>query len=340
MPSRKVHLVGSVPLGSNTKVFTTAAQLLGKCMTRYADGETGPTRRWISMQRHVAAEHPAFQSSTTRSESPGIVYEHFELRPGKDPDSLVFGPLGYVEPARASYREFVRLREAGVFPPGARFLVTFPTPAAFLWCYITPRQRAAVEPAYLRRLREEVDEILSFIPHQDLAVQWDTVHEILMIEGARDSKLKPEEHLQRLVHVADLVPEPVQLGFHFCYGYASRKHTIEPQDTGLLVTIANTLTEQAARPLDFLHMPVPRDRDDDAFFRPLSQLRLAERTELYLGLIHWTDGLEGARRRLSAAAKFADTFGVATECGLRARPVETIEPLLRLHAEVAGLAAP
>lgn len=336
MPNRRIHLVGSVPLSSNTDVFSMTGALLGHYMTRFADGETGQTRRWISMQRHVAADHPQFQPSTTRSESPGIVYEHWELVPGADPARLEFSPLGYVEPALASYAEFVRLRAAGSLPERARFLVTFPTPAAFLWCYITPAQRDAVESAYLRRLKQEVCEILAAIPHEDLAIQWDTVHEILMIEGARDSRLTPEEHLSRLVYVADLVPPDVELGFHFCYGYASRKHTIEPRDTELLMSIANHLAGHAERRLDFVHMPVPRDRDDEAFFRPLSALRLAPATEVYLGLIHWTDGIDGARRRMAAASKFLDGYGVATECGLRSRPVETIEPLLRLHVEAAG----
>ena len=335
MVGRNVHLVGSVPLADSAAVFEMTGAILGDRMTRYPDGETGQRRRWISMQRHVAEEHPWFHAAPTRSESPGIIYEHFELTPGADPTALEFGPLGYVKPARDSYTEFVRLRAAGAIPRGARFLVTFPTPAAFLWCYVTPLQRAAVEPAYLRRLKHEVDEILECIPHADLAIQWDTVHEILMIEGARDSQLTPEEHLQRLVYVADLVPPDVELGFHFCYGYASRKHTIEPSDTGLLVWIANSLAARAKRKLDYIHMPVPRDRDDDAFFRPLAELRLADGTELYLGLLHWTDGLEGAQRRMSAASQFVRDFGISTECGLRARPVETIEPLLRLHAEAA-----
>ena len=337
MAGRKVHLVGSVPFADNTEVFERTARALGERMTRFPDGETGQTRRWISMQRHVASEHPWFQPAATRSHSPGIVYEHFALRPGFDPEDLVFGSLGYVDPAKASYAEFARLRAAGVIPAKARFLVTLPTPAAFLWCYVTPSQRAAVEPAYLRRLQAEVDEILAAIPHADLAIQWDTVHEILMIEGARDSALTPDEHIARLVTVADFVPASVELGFHFCYGYASRKHTIEPRDTGLLVEIANRLAAEVSRPLDFIHLPVPRDRDDDDFFKPLDGLRLSPGTELYLGLIHWTDGIEGARRRMRAASRHVEGFGVATECGLRARPLDTIEPLLALHADAADL---
>lgn len=336
MTRRKVHLVGSVPLANASEVFERSARLLSGLITRFPDGETGQTRRWISMQRHVAADHPQFQPAATRSETPGIVYEHFEMRPDTDASTLVFGPLGYVEPALASYAEFVRLRASGVIPTDSRFLVAFPTPAAFLWCYVTPGQRAAVEPSYLRRLKLEVDEILEAIPPGDLAIQWDTVHEILMIEGARDSLLTADEHLERLVYIADLVPPGVDLGFHFCYGYASRKHTIEPRDTGLLVSIANTLAARASRRVDFLHMPVPRDRDDEAFFQPLSNLRIDAATELYLGLIHWTDGLEGARRRMAAASKFVNEYGLSTECGLRARPVETIESLLRLHIEAAN----
>lgn len=337
MTRRRIHLVGSVPLADANEVLRTSARIFGDRLARYPDGETGPRRRWISMQRHVAADHPWFQPSTTRSHSPGIVYEHFELKPGHDPAALVLGPLGYVEPAKTSYREFTRLREEGVIPKAARFLVTFPTPAAFLWCYVTPAQRGAVETAYLRRLREEVNEILAAIPPEDLAIQWDTVHEILMIEGARDSLLTPEEHLARLVTVADFVPADVELGFHFCYGYASRKHTMEPRDTGLLVEIANHLAARASRPLQFIHLPVPRDRDDDDFFRPLSGLRLSSATEVYLGLIHWTDGLDGARRRMAAASRHITGFGLATECGMRQRPLETIEPLLRLHVEAADL---
>ena len=171
MPQRKIHLVGSVPLADATEVFERTASILGCNATRFPDGETGQERRWISMQRHVAADHPQFRPASTRSNTPGIVYEHFELQPDVDPASVDFGPLGYVEPARTSYAEFARLRAAGITPQGARFLVAFPTPAAFLWCYVTPAQRASVEPAHLRRLKQEVDEIHQSIPHEGLAIQ-------------------------------------------------------------------------------------------------------------------------------------------------------------------------
>lgn len=335
MTRRKVHLVGSVPLADNVEVFRAAAEYLPGLVSRFPDGEVG--RRWIMMQRRVAAECPQLEPAASRSYTPGPTYEHFQLKAGVDPASVVFPPLGYIEPAVQSYATFRDLRAKGVLPRESRFLVTFPTPAAFLWCYIRPDQRAAVEGSYLRRLRQEVDEIVGAIPNEDLAIQWDTVHEVLMIEGARDSMLSPEEHIDRLVAVGNYVPAAVELGYHFCYGYAARKHTIEPSDTGLLVDIANILAERVARPIDYVHMPVPRDRSDDAFFRPLARLRLDPAAELYLGLMHMTDGIEGAARRISAAADAVPRFGISTECGLGARPPETILPLLKLHAEAAAL---
>ncbi len=57
---------------------------------------------------------------------------------------------------------------------------------------------------------------------------------------------------------------------------------------------------------------------------------------LSLGLVHYTDGVEGTRKRIEAAQRVVTDFGVATECGLGRRPVETIPGLLRIHSEVAA----
>ena len=83
-------------------------------------------------------------------------------------------------------------------------------------------------------------------------------------------------------------------------------------------------------------MPVPKERDDDAYFAPLAGLALKPGCELYLGLLHRTGGIDGTRRRIAAAEKAVSDFGIATECGFGRRPAETIPALLRQHAEVAG----
>jgi len=90
------------------------------------------------------------------------------------------------------------------------------------------------------------------------------------------------------------------------------------------------------RAIAWVHMPVPRERTDDAYFAPLRRLRLHPETELYLGLVHHTDGVEGTQRRIDAAQRAVSSFGVATECGFGRRPPETVPDLLRIHREVSA----
>ncbi len=85
-------------------------------------------------------------------------------------------------------------------------------------------------------------------------------------------------------------------------------------------------------------MPVPRDRSDDAYFAPLRHLDLEPETELALGLVHVTGGIDGIERRLATARKYVKDFAIATECGFGRRKPETLPELLRLHAEAAALA--
>jgi hypothetical protein len=81
---------------------------------------------------------------------------------------------------------------------------------------------------------------------------------------------------------------------------------------------------------------VPRARSDADYFKPLAGLKLGAQTELYLGVIHAADGVEGSRRRIDAASEYVADFGIATECGIaRARKSELVNELLRLHAELA-----
>jgi hypothetical protein len=118
-------------------------------------------------------------------------------------------------------------------------------------------------------------------------------------------------------------------------GWACGLHK-EPKDTTHLVEVANALATRVGGRINWIHMPVPRERTDDAYFAPLRHLHLQPETELYLGLVHITDGVEGTRRRIATAQRVIADFGVATECGFGRRPPETIPSLLRIHREVAG----
>jgi hypothetical protein len=185
-----------------------------------------------------------------------------------------------------------------------------------------------------------VRRIADALPHERIAFQWDVAAEFMHMELAGASTFSQEEIATALVRLADLVPDDVAVGYHLCYGDAppepgaKGKHFVEPSDAGLLVAIANAIVAGAGRPVEWIHMPVPINRSDAAYFAPLAELDLPAQTRLYLGLVHEEDGLEGARRRVAAAAAFVTGFGVATECGLQNEPREAHERIFAIQRDL------
>ena len=66
----------------------------------------------------------------------------------------------------------------------------------------------------------------------------------------------------------------------------------------------------------------------------LQRLALPTSTRLVLGLVHYTDGVDGSRKRMAVAWRYARPFDVATECGFGRRDPATIPELLRIHREL------
>ncbi len=97
------------------------------------------------------------------------------------------------------------------------------------------------------------------------------------------------------------------LGFHFCYGDLAHHHMIEPADLGLSVRMAKLAIAQAKRRVDWVHMPVPMNRNDDAYFGALREWQ-SDDTEVFLGLIHFQDGVEGSLARAGVARRYLEKF--------------------------------
>src|SRR6478736_561491 len=280
MPSRNVHLVGSVPLANAHDVFVTVSAALGPRLLRIPDGETGERIDWIAHLEPVFANHPALEKSD----------EVFRLHP--------------TAPGRTRYR----------LKPGA----------------------SAADVTFENLFYADA------IPHQELAIQFDVASAVF----ARLQRNEPNAYGRNksemldtfgaiLGKLADHVPPDVELLFHFCYGDSNHRHVVEPIDVGDMVDLANRLAGGINRSIELIHMPVPRDRSDDAYFEPLTRLKLKPGTQLCLGLVHHTDGLAGTRRRLATAEKYVKNFSIATECGFGRRPRDTISELLAIHAAAA-----
>ncbi len=334
---RGVHLVGSVPLGDAEDVFRAANSILGGRLRRIPDGETGERLNWIGWQARFIGSNPHFEmippNPTDYAPLP-----HFQLRSPLSSGEITFEQLGYADAAKSSYAVFSQLKQAGLIPAATRFQVSLPTPLAPIIAFIVPRDQAVVEPAYEAAMFAELDQFAAAIPHHELAIQWDVAVEFGILERATPTSFEDAKKVvvERLVRLGNRVPVDIELGYHLCYGDAGHKHFIEPEDASKLVEVANAISAGVRRQINWIHMPVPRNRTDDAYFAPLRHLHLHPETELYLGLVHFTDGVEGTRRRIAAAQKVVADFGVATECGMGRRNAATIPELLRIHSEVAA----
>lgn len=332
---RGVHLVGSVPLANAREVFTTVSGVLGRHLLTLPDGETGKRLVWNSWTRESFYETPGFEIFDPPE---GHYTPWNQVRLTVDPADLVLRRLGFADAATSSYEVFAALKRDGVIPEHVRFQVCLPTPIAPMMTLVEEGSRADVEVAQSRQLRSEIREILAAVPHDQLAFQWDVCFEVGMWEGVFSAWFDEPRRgiIDRLEDLSREIPADVDLGFHLCYGDFGHKHYKEPEDAGTLVEMSNAICAAVDRPVTWIHVPVPRSRGDEAYFEPFGELRLQPGTRYYLGLLHNTDGVEGAERRLRTARRWMRGFGVATECGFGRRRPETVDQLLRLHADVAA----
>ena len=337
-----VHLIGSVPLPDAETVFRTVATELGPWLARIPDGETGNRHRWIWWQRQMLEAHPAMERDT---DTPPFELRQWDgalirttdwlrFRPGVDPATVSFD-TGYATAARDSYAVFRRLRHAGSIPPGVRFQVCLPTPMASGYMYVSPAALAAYLPVYERALLTALGDIVAAIPPADLSIQWDVCQEVLVFEHYfphRPATYRNDIFAQ-LGRLGDAVPAEAECGYHLCYGSPRDEHLVMPKDSAILAEIGNGLLACLHRRLDFLHLPVPADRSDDAYFEPLRALSLPRETALYLGLIHHADAA-GDQARMAAARKVVPRFGIATECGWGRTDPQRVPALLAAHRRV------
>jgi hypothetical protein len=361
LAKRPLMMVGSVPGETAEQVFRMIGPELGKLLAGVGDGEPGYRNKWVVFCAPQVFEptpgiEPVNKPKPRPEKSvfkdlpdwvPTSWDEMWRFRVRDGVEEVRFGDLPYGGFVRESWPLFRRLREEGVIPREAKFQVSLPFPEDYTrWCTGTARDFRIMTRAVEDALARTVDAILATVPHEDLSIQWDVCWEVFAVEcndclGREPLAFKCEgEPLERFAgyieRLSPRVPEAVQLGMHLCYGDLEHSHLIEPKDLGNCVRMANAAVARAGRRFDYIQMPVPRDRADDAYFAPLKDLRIGE-TKLYIGLVHHTDGVEGTLKRLAAFKRhYKGDFGVATECGWGRRKADTIPALMRIHRDVAA----
>lgn len=335
-----VHLVGSMPLENASRVFQTASHLTGKHLLDVPDGETGERKSFVQWQRtHIPAQvrKPLFEGTPSEGHPPvQLTLEDIQ-------------PLRYDDFAIESYKEFVAMRNQGLFAKETRFQVDLPTPASVVRSLVETEYCAQVEQLYEARMLQVLSRLQKEIPPQDLTIQWDMPIEIAMLELERGKLKEPffrdffkpyfspvkQGIMDRLERLAKAISPQVKMGYHMCYGNYKQKHWLEPENVDLLVDITNSLWDRFGHvhTIDYVHMPVPKYRTDAAYLEPLSQLQ-DKSTVVVLGLVHGFD-LEGTKKRCEIA-KLASKkpFGITTECGMTNKTVEYLESVLQISAAV------
>jgi len=250
-------------------------------------------------------------------------------------------PTAYDDQAIASYGIFTEHRDAGVIPQGVRFQVSLPTPLSVIRGFVEDDAVCAqVDPLHQERLLQALQHIQEKIP-SDLTIQFDLPVEIALLEyqwgNTEDKYWKPycspvkAGIVERLVALAAAVKHDVEMGYHLCYGDMGHVHFVQPPDTGLKVDLVNTIVQKIGpnHRVAYVHMPVPKDRQDEAYFKPLRSLELYGK-KIFLGVVHANDE-SGTKKRLEAAqAAFPNIAGVGTECGMGRTPTEELDNILKI----------
>lgn len=317
------HFVGSVPLENAEAVFRTLGETIGQHVQRIPDGETGRRARWISFINDQLKTHPDLEIDPDipvfqfKQYDGTIVFEVERLRIKEviDPAGLTFNS-GYADDAIRNFATFDKLCNEGTIPAGVKYQICMATTLAIAYNFISPNSFDGFIPAYTAHLSDEFARIADALPHDRISYQWDVCQEVLMWEGYYDQYPGHQEHiLSQLGQLGDMVPRDIDLGYHLCYGSPADEHLVQPDDMAVVVRIANGIGRSVKRPFNYIHMPVPQDRSDEAFFTPLKDLSLPNGTALYLGLVHDGDGDNNAAK-LAMAQKFTTVGGVGTECGV------------------------
>lgn len=335
-----VHLVGSIPLNNTGEVLSKVSEILGSKVKRIPDGETGERSNWTAWQLPILKKTEGLEPDLAEPGKEHKIsavddreFSFLRFSDGFDPRELKINPR-YSEIAITSYKEFARLKQDNTIGLDVRFQISLPTPFSVASLYIAENSRKDFIGVYKTAMLNELDKIFSVIPEAEAAIQWDVCLEVIAWEGRVASPVEDLEAYtaEMTANLCNAVPPDAEAGIHLCYGDPGHKHIVEPEDAAILMRMANDISSYMNRPLNWIHMPVPRERHDDGYFQPLRKLALQNDTELYLGLIHYTDSDDGVRRRIATAKKYVPEFGIATECGFGRRPVETVIPLLELHA--------
>ncbi len=284
--TRHVHLVGSVPLADARAVFETVSAALGPHLKTHSRRRDRRTARLDHLARADLRAAPGVRAvgrdlpAARRARAQGPPLQAQGRRRGRERtlrQSLLrrHGPplLRRLRRAEARGRDSADLQAPG--RPGAGAFGDLALCAGGP----APRRRSDLQRRGAARDRQDRGRHPARRARHPIRRRLGGVRPA-RAQPAVELRHRPSRRCRRrfadiLLRLANHVPADIDLLFHFCYGDAGHKHVVEPTDMGDMVDFANRLATRIARPIQLVHMPVPRDRTDEAYFAPLSRLTAA-----------------------------------------------------------------
>ena len=184
-------------------------------------------------------------------------------------------------------------------------------------------------------------------PESDLTIQWDLPTEIAVLwyerGNTQDRFWKPyfspvKEHMfRRLNCLAAAVKPSVEMGYHLCFGDMNHTYFMQPQHTELLVEMANAVVQKIGpgHPVAYVHMSVPKDRLDEAYFEPLKRPDLYN-TKLIMGFVHAHDKAASKQRLEATQTVYPIILRVSTEYGLGGTPSDQLSSIPEFCCSLAA----
>ena len=206
-----VLLVGSVPLGSADEVFQVMVAELGDRLAPAARRRDRAALRLDRVAVPGAQLAPRVRGLPARRRSAPRPAAPARPRRRVGRDAPLRRPRATRRPPCRRTRTFARRKRDGLIPIDCRFQVSLPTPLAPIAAFVAPEDQARIEPLYEARMINELTTIFDAIPHDQLAIQWDTNFEFAMLDGVMPTWFSDPRSsiVERLVRLGRSIPADV-----------------------------------------------------------------------------------------------------------------------------------
>jgi hypothetical protein len=347
MPPKWVHVNGSVNLPDTETAMRELATRI-PALTQIPDGETGEERKifmeFLLPKFKAARGLELVEVSSRNDKVVELAYDRVQLVDGVDPMDIDWPEIGYCEFYRQSWEVFRKLQREGVIAPATRFQVQYSTPYAGVGSYVRREDALRVLPSYEDALFADLDRLLSLIPANSIAVQWDLPMEIGALEApelfAVSDCLTLDVVAANIARCIDHVPVDVPVGMHLCYGDAQHRHWKEPTSLRMQIDLINAVAKRIRRNIDWTAFTVPQYASDDSFFAPLADLTSLLK-EPYLALVPYHPSRQPSgtiEKQVHLVDRYLGQrqWGICTECGLSGVARPELPALLNLHSSILG----